>query len=174
MRYQPRSPLFSGRWLRFSLRGMFVVIMLLCMWLGLWLSFRLTWIRQRQEARRWIEQHESFGWSKVDPKDVVVTDLDGTKQPAKAADAPWSLGLLGETRLAYIQLDKSKLSEADIPRLDSLQALFPEANGVHIDEPGFCWRWPPPDPRAYLKYPTRIVGGKAVNQPMDGASSDSK
>jgi hypothetical protein len=81
---------------------MFVVVTLFCVSLGLWLSTRLNWIRQRQEARRWIEQHEAFQWSKVDPKDVVTSS-----GPAKSVESPWSLRLLGETHLAYIQLDKS-------------------------------------------------------------------
>src|SRR6266496_1528860 len=101
MRYRLRTLLFSRRWLRFSLRGMFVVLTLF----GIWLGFQVNWMRQRQEARRWIEQHESPGeWSRVNPIDVVWTKLDGTKHPGKAADAPWSLRLLGETRLAMIHL----------------------------------------------------------------------
>jgi len=173
MRFRLRTLLFSRRWLRFSLRGMFVVITLL----GIWLGFQVNWLRQRQEARRWIEQHESLGgWSRINPKDVIWTKLDGTKHPGKPADAPWSLRLFGETRLAFINLDKSKLSEADIPRIDSLLALFPEAedSGVHVNEPGLVYRWSPPDPRAYLKYPSRRVGGKMVNQPVDAAGSDTK
>jgi hypothetical protein len=85
----------------------------------------------------------------------------------KAAEAPCSLRQLGESRLPFIRLDKSKLCEADIPRLNSLHALFPEAPGDDINETGFVYRWPPTDPKAYLQYPSRIVDGKIVNQPND-------
>lgn len=162
MRYRLRTLLFSSRWLRFSLRGMFVVITLF----GIWLGFQVNWMRQRQEARRWIEQHEFGDWSRVDPKDVVPT--------RPAADAPWILRLQGETRLAYIHLDKSKLSENDISRIDSLPSLFPEAHQVQIVEPGWTTCWPPTDPGSFLKYPTRVVAGKLVNEPMDATSSDTK
>jgi hypothetical protein len=153
--------LLGRRWLTFSLRGLFAVVTLL----GIWLGFQVNWLRQRQEARRWIEQHEiPGGWSHTSPSDVVVTERDGTTHPGKATDVPWSLRLLGETRLAYIHLNKSKLSEADIPRIDSLEALFPEATGVHVQEPGFVTCWPPLDRRAFLSYPTKVVDGKVVNQ----------
>ncbi|HZL88511.1 MAG TPA: hypothetical protein VFB96_09085 [Pirellulaceae bacterium] len=140
--------LLRRRWWTFSLRGMFAVVTLL----GIWLGFQVNWWRQRQEARRWIEEHEvEGGWSHVDPRDVWVTDRTGTRCRDRPAEAPWSLRLLGEPRLAYIHLDKCKLSEADIPRLDSLARLFPEASGVHVQEPGFNSVWPPPDRRAFLK-----------------------
>jgi hypothetical protein len=96
---------------RFSLRGLFVLITLIAVCLG----FQVRWIRQWQEARRWIEQHEIGGWSRVDPRDVVTS-----RGPAKLVEPPWSLRLMGESRLVYIQLDKSKLTEADISRLDSV------------------------------------------------------
>jgi hypothetical protein len=166
-----RALLPSRRWLRFSLRGLFIVITLF----GIWLGVQVNWLRKRQEARRWIQQHESPGqWSQVNPTDVTWTKTDGTKYRGKPADAPWSLRLLGESRLALIHLNKSTLCEADIPRINSLLALFPEAehSGVHIDEPGLVYRWPPPDPQAFLKYPSRIVGGKIANQPDDALGSD--
>jgi hypothetical protein len=157
-----RALAFSRRWLRFTLRGLFLVITLF----GIWLGIQVNWLRQRQEARRWIEQHESPGqWSTKNPTDVTMIELDGTTHPMKAAEAPWSLRLLGESRLAFIRLDKSKLTEADIPRLNALHALFPEAPGVDINEPGIVYRWPPTDPKSYLKYRSRIVDGKVVNQP---------
>src|SRR5947209_12580964 len=134
MRYRLSKLLMFRRWLRFSLRGMFVFITLF----GIWLGYHVSWMRQRQVARRWIEQHESPGeWSRINPADVTWTKRDGTTYRGKAAEAPWGLRVLGEPRLAIIHLDKSKLSEADIPRINSLLALFPEANdaGVHVDEP---------------------------------------
>jgi len=154
----------SRRWLRFSLRWMFVAMTLF----GIWLGVQVNWLRQRNEARRWIQQHGSPGqWSGKNPVDVTLEELDGTQHPMAAVEAPWSLRLLGESRLAFIRLDKSKLCEADIPRLNSLHALFPEAPGVDIDEPGLVLRWPPLDAPAFLKYPSRIIEGQLVNQPND-------
>jgi hypothetical protein len=162
--------LSSRRWLTFSLRGMFVFITLL----GIWLGWQVNWLRQRQDARKWIEQHEvSGGWSRMNPSEMIYEELDGSKHFGKAVDAPWSLRVFGESRLAYIRLDKSKLSEDDIARIDSLMALFPEAEGVAVQEPGMVFGWPPADRRAYLKYPTRIVGGKVINEPVDADGSDS-
>src|SRR4051794_19913421 len=122
------------RLFRFSLRGLFFLITLF----GIWLGYKVNWLRERREARKWIEQHEvAGGWSGINPKHVTWTKLDGTKVPGKAADAPWGLRILGESRLGFIHLDKSKLSEADIPRLNSLLSLFPEASHVQIEEPGW-------------------------------------
>lgn len=167
-----RSLLISRRWLRFSLRGMFVVMTLL----GIWLGYYVNWMRQRQVARRWVEQHESpGGWSGVNPVDVTWTKPDGTKHRGQPAEAPWALRLFGESRLAFIHLDKSKLTEADIPRINSLLELFPEArqSGVDIDEPNLIYRWPPPDPQAYLRYSSRLVRGKWVNQPPEADDAKS-
>jgi len=147
MRYLLRALLTllaSRRWLTFSLRGLFAAITLLAIWLGL----QVNWLRQRQEARRWIEQHESSDWSRADPVNVVVS---GTRNRDGRPTAPWSLRLMGETRLVYVILDKSKLTEADIPRLDSLQATFPEATGIHIEGPGVTYCWPPEDRHAFFK-----------------------
>src|SRR5262245_4842035 len=172
MRDRLWTTLNNRRWLTFSLRGMFAVVTLL----GIWLGLQVNWLRQRQEARRWIEQHESpGGWSRMNPSDVVVTRPDGTTHPDKPVEAPWSLRLLGESRLAYIHLDMSKLSEADIPRIDSLERLFPEASGVHVHQPGFVTTWPPTDRRAFLMYPMQIDDdGRAVYQPPLVPDSDAK
>jgi len=91
--------LFGRRWLTFSLRGMFAVVTLL----GIWLGFQVNWQRQRQDARRWIEQHGEY-WSTINERDVMVFNPDGTRHHGKAVDAPWSLRLMGEPSVAYIFL----------------------------------------------------------------------
>ena len=138
--------LLAGRrfWLTFNLRGLFTAVTLVAIWLG----FQVNWLGQRQEARRWIEQHESGDWSRADPVNVVVS---GIRNRDGRAAAPWSLRLMGEPRLVYVILDKSKLADADIPRLDSLQGLFPEATGIHIEGPGVTYCWPPEDRHAFFK-----------------------
>ena len=155
----------KSRWPRWSLRGMLLVITAL----GIWLGMQANWLRQRQAARAWIEAHETEGgWSRVDPKNVTVGGL-----PDRPAEAPWSLRLFGESRLVYIYLDKSKLSESDIARIDQLPVLFPEAKQVQIGEPGWMTCWPPADPPAFLRYPTRVIAGKVVNQPVDDSPPNS-
>ena len=166
-RYRLRTLLISRRWLRFSLRGMFILITVF----GCWLGTKVSWLRQRRIAREWIEQHEiPAEWSKASPANVTIMEFGLPKHTDRSKDAPLGLRLLGESRLAYIILDKSRLSERDAGRLNSLQALFPEADGVHVQEPGWTHRWPPVDPIAYLKYPTRIVNGKMVNEPIASTS----
>lgn len=40
------------RWFRFSLRTLFVVVTLLCVLLGGWMSYQLNWIRRRHDYLR--------------------------------------------------------------------------------------------------------------------------
>jgi hypothetical protein len=61
------------------------------------------------------------------------------------SDAPWSVRILGERRLNFIYLDKSKLSKADAGYIDSLPSLFPEAEQIQVAEPGWTTCWPPED-----------------------------
>jgi hypothetical protein len=136
--------LAARRWLTFSLRGLFALVTLFAVWLGL----QVNWLRQRQDARRWIEQHESGEWSRADPVNVISA---GIRNREWYRVAPWSLRLMGERRLVYVILDKSKLSEADSPLLDSLQTLFPEASGIHIEAPGVTYCWPPEDRDTFFK-----------------------
>jgi len=139
----------------FSLRTLFVAITLIAIWLG----FQVRWMQQRQEARQWIEQHEHDGWSKIDPKDVVTSSC-----PAKSVPTPWNLRLMGEAPLFYIHLDKTKLTEADVDRINSLPALFPEAFQIQVSEPGWTTCWPPLDGRG-------VVGGSAATLARSGYDS---
>jgi hypothetical protein len=72
MRHRLHALLPSHRWLRFSLRWLFIVITLI----GIWLGIQVNWLRQRQEARRWIQQHESPGqYSAKNPTEVMLMEL---------------------------------------------------------------------------------------------------
>jgi hypothetical protein len=127
---------------------------------------QVNWLRERQTARAWIEEHEIGDWSRKNPSDVVIMTRWGTRIPEEPVDAPLSLRIFGESRLAYIYLDKSSLSEEDFPLIDSLPRLFPEAQQVQIVERDWTTCWPPANRRSFLKYPTRIVGWKVVNEPI--------
>jgi hypothetical protein len=148
-------------WFCFSLRGMFIVITLF----GVWLGRQVQWMRERHEARAWIVAHETGThvardgidddyWSTELVNGVAVT----TRK--KVRNAPWSIRILGEERLPFITLEKSKLSESDIPRIDSLHALFPEANGVQVHQPGLSTRWPPENRTTFKRYPSQWIDGK--------------
>ncbi len=143
-----KSPRFR-RWFQFSLRGIFILMTLL----GVWLGVQVKWVRDRQEARKWIAEHEDEGqWSLVDVSDPKVrysqtTWKNGVRVPVpvREKNAPWSVRVLGEKRLNFIYLDKSKLSASDADYIDLLPSLFPEAKGIHVHEPGLSTCWPPED-----------------------------
>jgi len=154
------------RWARFNLRGMLVVVTVL----GVWLGRQVQWMRDRQEAREWIVEHESGGHLARDDADdfyLVTTLVNGARVTSRKAvpNAPWSIRIFRAPRVPFIHLDKGTLSPSDIPRINSLQVLFPEADGIQVEEPCWCTRWPPKDPVAFIRYPTRVVGGRLVNEP---------
>jgi hypothetical protein len=41
------------RWFQFSLRTVFILMTIL----GIWLGIQVKWLRDRQEARKWIAAH---------------------------------------------------------------------------------------------------------------------
>ncbi len=135
--------------LRLSLRGLLILISAFCVWA----AYHGKWIRDRREARLWIVAHEDGPWSGAHPTDVRVQQIIKGRQvwiADRAPALPWSLRILGERPLHYINLDKSKLTVQDVDRIDDLQMLFPEADGVHIQEPLLSQRWPPEDVNAYF------------------------
>jgi len=99
----PASP--RRRWFRYSLRTFFVLLTMLCVWLGV----QVKWISDRHEAVR-------------DDPDAFV-DIE-TK-------APWSIRLLGE-RGQFAIVVGSGHSEEEYSRLKS---LFPEATTGVIPGP---------------------------------------
>lgn len=97
------------RRVRFSLRTLFVVVLLLVIPLG-WVTVQLKWIRDRHEALRGLPQSRAFvlDWSSsfVHERDDVL---------------PWSLRLLGEESVRQIFLLDGQESE-----LKPLRLLFPK------------------------------------------------
>lgn len=101
------------RWFRFSLRTMFVLMALVGAALG-WVGVQLKWIRDRNEARAWMDAH-----------DVGGLDLYGWPR-----EAPWSIQIFGEHGTAYFYFyteptRRDQLTESDRRRL---LRLFPESN----------------------------------------------
>lgn len=146
------------RRLRISLRGLLLLLTAFC----IWASIHGQWIRDRREARSWIASHETGSWSAADPADVRIGKRINGRQvwisaAEKEFDIPWSLKILGERPLHYIFLDRSKLTPQDAARIDSLQGLFPEVEGIHIQEPRWTQRWPPEEVEKYFANPVPKV-----------------
>ena len=100
------------RWFRFSLRTMFVLVTVLCVWLG----YAMNWIRQRRDfAAAMTARSAEF--------DVLHT------HPRKRA--PMGMSLLGEPAVKLVQIVETGAD--GLPRKDTeqivqtAQKLFPEA-----------------------------------------------
>ena len=89
---------------RFSLRTLFVVVTVACVWLG----YQLNWIRQRHEILRKNDQLGGWTGSWPNPK------------------PSWRLHLLREQPVGYIMVGNG-VEESEFRRIAS---LFPEAEVV--------------------------------------------
>jgi len=99
------------RRLRWSLRTMFVLVLLLAIPLG-WITVQLKWIRDRHEALRGLtESQRAF---------ILDWSSSFVHEPDDAL--PWSLRLFGESSVRQIFLQNGQESQ-----LDRLRSLFPEA-----------------------------------------------
>ncbi len=123
---------------RFRLGTLLVCVTLLCLWLG----YQMRWVHQRREALTWIRKHSTeFSWFSVDPAEVAETPRWGAPTPYKQRSAPLLVWLIAEPQVHFMVLDKAKLSSEDGDTLKRLETLFPEADGIHIEEPGWSHRW---------------------------------
>ena len=75
-----------------------------------WVAAQLQWIRERQEARRWIMAHGG---------DIATEN----RFDLALERAPWSIALFGEQGVAHIGL-----AARDRGRFHELIKLFPEAD----------------------------------------------
>ena len=108
----------SRRWLRFSLRTFFVLLMLLGVALG-WAGAQLRWIRERRAAREWIDAHGQR-WEEV---------AESAEPPPLVNTAPWSLQLFGEYGEFEIEIEPQRINVSE-PSWDvnEIRRLFPEAH----------------------------------------------
>jgi hypothetical protein len=118
------EPKPKRRWFRFSLRTLFLVVTVACLWLG----YQIHWIHERRSGRDWLDRHSiggSIGF-----------------QPESRPGIPWSLMILGEKPIEKIRtigaLDNEK---NDLPmyrkRVAEVSGLFPECQIVDVD--AFDW-----------------------------------
>jgi hypothetical protein len=109
--YKPRPE----RWLQVSLRGLFVLVTILGVFLG-WLGVQVKWIRDRHEALEWVRQHEHpMAFQAVEPKPM-----------------PWSLRMFGEAPTRYITIQVPKGEKA--ARVRELEELFPECHVLATEQ----------------------------------------
>ena len=113
--YHPRPERWPQHWFRFSLRTLFVMVTLFCVWLGV----QVKWIRDRREAA----------------KDRPGSYVDCISVGPAAATPPWSLRLLGAPGYGWVYVhvaDETHLSEDDKRREQRARSLFPEAEIVVV------------------------------------------
>jgi len=106
------------RWLRYSLRTLFVLVTVLGVFLA-WLTVQLKWIRDRHEALE-----------RVDPAWRDVAEESRSQMP-------WGLRMLGEPAheaIAFPEAEHSTLEQVEAHGR-RLQRLFPEA-AIFVDEGG--------------------------------------
>jgi hypothetical protein len=60
-------PAHKRRWFRFSLRTLFLVVAVVCVWIGL--AWPLQAVRQRQAMRVWIEHHRGQVFYTLAPRE---------------------------------------------------------------------------------------------------------
>jgi hypothetical protein len=116
--YKPRPE----RWPQFSLRTFFVLVTILSLFFG-WLGAQVKWIRDRNDARKWIADHG------------VQADI----QVEATLPLPWSLRILGEERGGRVIW----VDVADAPEnrdyVERIKTLFPESQVQSV--PGLLtWR----------------------------------
>jgi hypothetical protein len=109
------DPTSKRRWFRYSLRTLFVVVTLFALWMG----YHLNWIRQRRDARKWIEAHPVGG----------SIGYHAERRP----DISWSLWILGEKAEQIVimvgEADRDEREEY-IDRVQNVITLFPESQVV--------------------------------------------
>jgi hypothetical protein len=111
------------RWFRFSLRTMFVLVTVGCVWM----AYHLNWIRQRREMMEWLEL--------LDRKHGLVGAGTYNFRDDPRPDLPFSLSVFGEQKegLIFICLPDDMDESASEKWFNKVQRLFPEA---HLIRPG--------------------------------------
>ncbi len=116
------------RWLRFSLRTLFVVVTVLASWLG----YELNWVRQRHQL---LNRPDVLHWDQTTVVGVNLLVQLPKETPPRAPGLLWLFGETGIVELAWL-IDESQFDESR--SMDSYQevqlarALFPEATLIEV------------------------------------------
>jgi hypothetical protein len=106
------DPIPERRWFRWSLKTLFVLILLLAIPLG-WTTAQFKWIRDRRKALHGLEQSRR----------AFILDWESSFVHDPDDKLPWSLRLFGEDSVRQIFIRHGRESE-----LEPLRILFPEAD----------------------------------------------
>jgi hypothetical protein len=98
------------RWPRYSLRTLFVVVLLV----GIWLGYYANWQRERHNALEWVNQRAKRG--------TVMHSHDPKRK------LPWTLELMGEKPQEMIWVNVDPESVEDARQIEKIRSLFPEAH----------------------------------------------
>ena len=113
------------RYLQFSLGTMFAAVTVLCIWLGV----QVKWMRDRQEARKWLREHDCRVIGNSEKR-----LLDDDEYGPVTFLAPWSIRLFGEEGVYCIVLNENPDSSTSTPR--HWRRLFPESIIItHVQKP---------------------------------------
>jgi len=99
------------RLFRYSLRSLFALVTIFCIWLGI----QVKWVQDRHTEWQWALEYPGGGFMGDDPPEKPF---------------PWILKMLGETP-HHNTLVIFGMTEADVERARRLGKLFPEAY-VHV------------------------------------------
>jgi len=133
------------RWFRFTLRTFFVLLTLVCVWLG-WLGVQWKWIRER---RAFLAAH---------PHGIRATPWPG-ETIAKGPGLLWIFGEKGYTRMGVVVgAELPTISEAEVLEVrrlfpetiihvyDARPRKYPRDRDMGFWNPGEPWKpLPPPD-----------------------------
>jgi hypothetical protein len=117
------------RWLRFSLRTLFVMVTMLCCVVA-WLFYAVRWIRERHDALAHLHIGSYAGSAGAVCNNVPI-DVDQITSAARDAKPPWSIRLLGEAGVGTIAVYGPQHALI----AENLRRLFPEASVRSQDAP---------------------------------------
>jgi hypothetical protein len=124
------TPAPNRRWFRFSLRTLFVVMTLACIWLG----YQLNWIRQRRAVRT----GSTVAWQHEFPTDKMFQKMP---PPPKAPGMLWLFGEIGYYAVHVVFNAEEPLTAAQKAEVERVSRLYPEASNVW----GSAWIQPTAD-----------------------------
>lgn len=129
---QAHDPVPKRRWFRYSLRTLFVVVTVVCCWLG----YHLNWIAQRHA---FLADETLVRERHPDPAHASMSAGIAWRDPQAPRRAPGMLWIFGEggwTSFGVLVQSRSvdDLTDHDWDRISDARSLFPESEviAVHV------------------------------------------